>query len=718
MPPSLHGVRRLTARFARDAVRRVPVEPVAALPGNPVSTKVLLRRADYELSERDDPAAALKVLDRIDATRLGSRGHALRARALLVLGRQTDALAAATIATEGSHPEALALAAHLEVAHALGLRELEADLQHRAAEARPRNGWEATLLVRQVHPLDVDAARAFLVGVQKWHYQPSPRSLRGVRAEMLELMAGDDAAEVRRLADEEAAHGRIDLATALLHHARDFEGLVGLWRDRRVDPAEFPVPEVRLAAQAALRAGRLSDALVLAERVISHAPDQDEARAIHAQAADQLAIADHGWPVAEAAPAPAYEPRPRAILSVLAQSLPHRSGGYATRSHGMLKGLANLGWSVEGVTRLGFPYDRWPAERTEEVDPVSHVDGVAYHRLLEPGERTYDNTPMSGYIARFAARVEERAAAQGAAVIQASSFQNNGLAGLAAARRLGIPFAYEMRGLEDLMKVSRNPAFETSDSYRYMTGLESHVVANADLTFVISEALREEMIRRGGPADRIVVLPNGVNSDDFVPRDRDEELARELGVEGKTVIGYAGSIVDYEGLDLLLDAVAALRGTRDDFRVVIVGDGHYERKIRAHAEELDLGALVTFTGRVPHEQIPRYLSLFDITPFPRLPLPVCELITPIKPFEAMAMGKALIASSVAALAEFVIDGERGLLFEKGSSESLATVIAAYLDDPDLRRRMGEEARRWVLAERDWKQVMTIADEAYSRLLGL
>ena len=123
------------------------------------------------------------------------------------------------------------------------------------------------------------------------------------------------------------------------------------------------------------------------------------------------------------------------------------------------------------------------------------------------------------------------------------------------------------------------------------------------------------------------------------------------------------------------------------------------------------------TRRLGPEEVARYLSIFQITPFPRLPLPVCELISPIKPFESMAMGKACIASSVAALTEIVEPDVRGLVFEKGDAEDFARQIARYLDDPELRERMGRQAREWVLSERDWSDVTTIVDEAYHRLLG-
>jgi glycosyltransferase involved in cell wall biosynthesis len=134
-------------------------------------------------------------------------------------------------------------------------------------------------------------------------------------------------------------------------------------------------------------------------------------------------------------------------------------------------------------------------------------------------------------------------------------------------------------------------------------------------------------------------------------------------------------------------------------------------------ERRHLTDVVLFTGRVPHDQVARYLSVFDITPFPRLPLPVCELISPIKPFEAMSMGKAVIASSVAALTEIVEPDVRGLVFDKGDHRALAAALERYLDSPELRAAMGTNARTWVRAERDWSDVVPVVDAAYRRLTG-
>ncbi|RYP87811.1 glycosyltransferase [Nocardioides guangzhouensis] len=466
-------------------------------------------------------------------------------------------------------------------------------------------------------------------------------------------------------------------------------------------------------------AGRTAAAETLAAHALALTPDDRLAQEAWANASDQLAVARDGWRTVSTASEVRHEQREGAVLSLLAQSLPHTSGGYATRSHGVLTGLAARGWDVAAVTRPGFPYDRWQRDDARQVADVDEVDGIRYHHLLDV-RRRYPQYPLTTYVDGYARAAEVRARRHGAALVHASSFHVNGLAGQAAAARLGVPFVYEMRGLEELMKVSRDPSFATSERHAFLEHLETTICHAADRVLVITEALRDLVVDRGVDADKVLVLPNGVHADQFRPRARDEDLAARLGVTGKTVIGYAGGLVDYEGLELLLQATAALRTGRPgpaDFHVVVVGDGHVEAQLHGLAAALGLHDVVTFVGRVPHEEVPAYLSLFDVAPFPRLPLPVCEAISPIKPFESMAMGKAVVVSSVAALTEIVTDGSTGLVFEKGSSADLARVLGVLLDAPDLRARLGETARDWVRRERDWSSVVAVVDDVYRELTG-
>ncbi len=713
--PRKPSLRSTAITGARKAVRHAPLGPIALLPkqGGAPGRSALVARARHLLTI-GRPLDALRLVDR-RSDALPPNLATVRAEALWATGRSTEALAAIRAVTDRARVDLTAIVAHLTIARALGEVGDIPSLASKACSVEPRNRTEAAQLAQLFTTEDPAVAEEFQQHVAGWAYAPPAGAV--IRLDNLRRRTGgathSELTELVRAEASEATDGG-ERAVLRASDLEDWPLLAEVVRGRVV--SRETAGSLRRLASRALKAGHLGEAAVIAEGAIISAGGQSAARAVHVEALDKLGILRSGWPL-EPVRERSYDVNPRSTLSVLAQSLPHRSGGYATRSHGILVGLRRLGWDAEAVTRLGFPYDRWPRTSTEVVPPLDVVDGVPYHRLLEPEERVYAQTPMSSYIERFAHRIEDEAIERRAALIHASSFQNNGLAGLAAARRLGIPFVYEMRGLEDLMKVSRNPAFAETDAYRYLTGLENHIVANADLTFVITEALRVEMIRRGGPAERIEVLPNGVNTADFEPRPRDEELQAELGLTGRTVIGYAGGLVDYEGLDLLLEAVVLLKQERTDFGVVVVGDGHYEGRLRQLAVDLDVTDVVTFTGRVPHAEVPRYLSIFDITPFPRLPLPVCELISPIKPFEAMSMGKAVISSSVAALTEIVERDVRGLVFDKGSSADLAVQLRRYLDSPDLRARMGSQAREWVLAERDWSDVVTVVDAAYARLTG-
>lgn len=471
----------------------------------------------------------------------------------------------------------------------------------------------------------------------------------------------------------------------------------------------------RKALQAAQRQGALETQVRRAELVLHYDPHDEWAANTAAFARDALALRDSGLDLPECAPTTPYERSAHSVVSVLSQSLPHRSGGYATRSHGVLTALHRRGWDVAAITRLGFPYIRWPVDDPRTVSHSDTIDGITYLRALDD-RRRYPQHPLQAYVHEFAEHVERAAVERRASLIHASSFYQTALAGAVAARRLGIPFVYEMRGLEDLMRSAENKSFASSPAHDFLVQMELEVCLAADAVLVITEALKTEMVRRGVPQDRISVLPNGVHVADFDPKQRDEDLARELGLEDQTVIGYAGSLVHYEGLDLLVDAAAELRQRRgDDFAVVIVGDGAARPAIERKVHRGGMDDLVRFTGRVQHDEVSRYLSLFDITPFPRKRLDVCELISPMKPYEAMAAGRAVAVSDVAALTEIVAHDTTGLVFQANSSRSLADTLDRLIGDPALRKRLGGAAREWVLRHGDWSQVSTVVDDVYGSL---
>jgi glycosyltransferase involved in cell wall biosynthesis len=232
---------------------------------------------------------------------------------------------------------------------------------------------------------------------------------------------------------------------------------------------------------------------------------------------------------------------------------------------------------------------------------------------------------------------------------------------------------------------------------------------------VITGGLRDEMVRRGVSEEKIMVVPNGVDLKQFGPREYDSALAQELGISNEVVIGFAGSLTFYEGLDDLLHAGWMLRQrTSIPFRFLFVGDGPVLEELQHLAIELDMMGISSFPGRVPHDEVNRYLSLMSITPFPRKPLPVCEMVSPLKPLESMATGAVVLASDVQALREMVPDGG-GLTFEKGSVGDLADKLQILIEDSSLRETLAANARIWVQENRTWERVSQGIDDLYEEL---
>ena len=212
-------------------------------------------------------------------------------------------------------------------------------------------------------------------------------------------------------------------------------------------------------------------------------------------------------------------------------------------------------------------------------------------------------------------------------------------------------------------------------------------------------------------------MPNAVDSSKFKIAPKDKKLESELGFEGKVVIGYIGSFVEYEGLDLLLEACSIIKEKHGDiFRLLLVGDGDTMRLLRRTARFLQLEDQVVFTGRIPHDDVQRYYSLIDIAPLPRKGLRVCELVSPLKPFEAMGAGKVLITSSVQALAEIVEDGVTGMIFEKDNSEDLAIKLETAILDEELRKNIGGNANKWVIENHSWDVISQRVTSLYDKIL--
>jgi len=485
---------------------------------------------------------------------------------------------------------------------------------------------------------------------------------------------------------------------------------------KSADTRAVPVNALRRAIRRARSAGKQKQLIEYLEAYRRILPEDGWAKKLQNEtqrnAVSNYQLGKTGFPFPKMRSTPVYEAEQHKVFYLLHNSLPHNSAGYATRTHGLLSELNRIGWDVDGVTRLGYPYDMPGKAEVPDVPLHDVVGNVDYRRLLRSREIEKKN-PLFHYTERYSSALLDLAKEQRPGIIHAASNHWNGLTAVKTARQLGIPSIYEVRGLWEVTRGSRNPEWAESNMFKYIARMEADAAKGATRVFAITEALREEMVKRGVDGEKIQIVPNGVDTSRFNPIPRDEELASQLGVAGKTVIGYVGSVLDYEGIELILEAAEVLNRTREDFHVLIVGDGAELGRFQNHVQERELEHVVTFTGRVPHEEVERYYSLVDITPFPRLPLPVCEMVSPLKPFEAMAMGKAVVASDVAALKEIVTPGVNGYLHEKGSTESLIEQLTILLDDPEHTRRIGDQAREWVVENRDWKQLAQLIARTYA-----
>jgi len=419
--------------------------------------------------------------------------------------------------------------------------------------------------------------------------------------------------------------------------------------------------------------------------------------------------------------------RESVLCYVVHNALPFTTGGYATRGHGLARGLKAAGWDVEVVTRPGFPEDIPRGPKRGEFAAVETIDGITYRRSLEISRKTH---PPYKYIFAAAEIYAQHFTAIRPEIVVCASFATwTGLPALLACKDLGIPFVYEVRGLMEITNASRRSGYLQSEEFKILSRLEQRTATGADHVFTLTAGMRDELVSRGVDPAKISILPNSCDPDRFGPRPKDTTLLAELGFpEDAPVIGYVGTFVDYEGLEELARACAILKARGRVFRLLLVGSenvggakelGPIGRTITSLAQAGGFSDWLLMPGRVSHAEVERYYSLLDICPFPRKSWLVTEMVSPMKPLEAMAMQKCVLVTDVKALAEMVDDGRTGIVVSKDDVEQLASGLERLLDDPALRARLGRSARDWVTRERSWdktaahaSQTLTHVSQAY------
>jgi PEP-CTERM/exosortase A-associated glycosyltransferase len=393
------------------------------------------------------------------------------------------------------------------------------------------------------------------------------------------------------------------------------------------------------------------------------------------------------------------------ILHILDHSLPMHSG-YAFRTRAIVKAQLARGWEVACLTGTRHIADG--------PDPEV-LDGITFYRTV-----TDQPKPLGVWreIRALSARLDRLIGEWRPDQLHAHSPVLTALAALPVARRRRLPLVYEIRAFWEDAAVGNGTGREGSARYRVTRMLETYAARRADAVSVICEGLRADLVKRGIAADKIVIAPNGVDMGLFGnPPAPDPAFAKGLGLDDADVVGFIGSFYDYEGLDDLIAAMPLLLKRRAKAQLLLVGGGPMEDALKAQAAASPAAERIRFVGRVPHDEVERYYALIDILAYPRKKMRLTELVTPLKPLEAMAQRKLVAASDVGGHRELIEHGVTGTLFPAGDPAALADALAGLFDDRGDWEARRDTARAFVEAERNWSSNISRYAPVYQRLTG-
>jgi PEP-CTERM/exosortase A-associated glycosyltransferase len=382
--------------------------------------------------------------------------------------------------------------------------------------------------------------------------------------------------------------------------------------------------------------------------------------------------------------------------------------GYTIRSDYIIRHQAEHGMHPAAVTSAQHPNGDTLHE---------DIKGISYWRTAEPAGKKLplvrELLLMQAMEARIATAIREWRPD----VVHAHSPMLIGLPALSAARRFGLPLVYEVRDLWENASVDRGKFTEDSPPYKVARGLETIVFKYADATVTICESLKNEIAPRVRSQDALYVVGNGVDSDKFVPREAPASAWERWGLSGKKIIGYVGTFQPYEGLQTLIAAIGDISKEIPEAHVVIAGAGGQEMELKAFARERGVESKVTFTGRVPHDEVFNIYSMASLAVYPRILTRTTALTTPLKPLEAMSMARAVMVSDVPAMGELVRYGETGFVFKSGDSADLTKQVVRALKDPERLAQVGRNAREWILKERQWPSLLSRYSTIYEKAIA-
>ncbi|GAA2957543.1 hypothetical protein GCM10010525_21570 [Glutamicibacter bergerei] len=525
---------------------------------------------------------------------------------------------------------------------------------------------------------------------------------------------------VSKLDECEGIFSSEDLAQ-LATDLREIPALIASWIYIANDAVSMlPLREKRRLASATRQLGYWSVSNVLLESVVKDTRSERDQAALNLRSDEVEVFMGMRDPYLKI-DTESYLPIHGHILHVVGKVLPKTQSGYTLRTHYSARAQIKVGYKASVVALIGEAEDS--ASRTLE-----NIDGIDYYSLAgEPRNKQKLSLWLQENVEQLAALVVE---IRPSALHAHSDFLNAYVARVVA-NTFNIPLVYESRGfweeswlsrisqtceIQDWHETGRH--FGLPDAYKLRKQMEIRMRSEADHVITLANVMKSHIVDLGGSENDITVIPNAVDAADFPVTEPKLTLLDDLGIpRGATVIGYISSIVEYEGIDVLIRAFNS-RSKEDlaDAHLLIVGDGLELEALKELVRTLGTPR-VHFTGRVPHASILGFYSVIDVFVVPRRPAEVCHLVTPLKPFEAFSTGRAVIMSDVRALKEIASQGKCARLFVAGDYESLADELVYLANDNNAREELGAKAASWVRAERSWAKNALAYSKVYE-LLGI